>query len=77
MESNAKIFSGTGSQYLAEKIAKKFVAKVIQRVGQLENLPFSGQEEFYLQKLGKQFRYLVYKEYKIDISYIKSVKYLQ
>lgn len=24
MESNAKIFSGTGSQYLAEKIAKKF-----------------------------------------------------
>ena len=24
MESNAKLFSGTGSQYLAEKIAKKF-----------------------------------------------------
>src|SRR6218665_563993 len=24
MESNAKIFSGTGSRYLAEKIAKKF-----------------------------------------------------
>ena len=24
MESNAKIFSGTGSQYLAEKIARKF-----------------------------------------------------
>ncbi len=24
MQSNAKIFSGRGSQYLAEKIAKKF-----------------------------------------------------
>ena len=24
MQSNVKIFSGTGSQYLAEKIAKKF-----------------------------------------------------
>jgi len=28
MESNAKIFSGRGSKYLAEKIAKKFGEKL-------------------------------------------------
>ncbi len=57
MESNAKIFSGTGSQYLAEKIAKKFG----QPLGKVKIQKFSDGEisvEF-LESIRGEFVFLV------------------
>ena len=61
MESNAKIFSGTGSQYLAEKIAKKFG----EPLGKINNQRFSDGEIYveFKESIRGQFVFLVQSTY--------------
>lgn len=57
----------------SERIAKKFILKLISRVEQLERFPRSGKIEPFLTGLGKEFRFLVYNDYKI-IYYVEDNK---
>lgn len=50
---------------LSEKLAKKYIFKLILRLDQLEAFPFSGKKETLLKGLGKDFRYVVFKDYKV------------
>ena len=53
------------SKSLSQRLAKRYMLKLILRVEQLQEFPFSGRKELLLTKLGKDFRYLVFKDYKI------------
>jgi len=61
MESNAKIFSGTGSQYLAEKIAKKFG----EPLGKVNIQRFSDGEIYveFKESIRGQFVFLIQSTY--------------
>ena len=61
MESNAKIFSGTGSQYLAEKIAKKFA----QHLGKVNIQRFSDGEIYveFKESIRGRFVFLIQSTY--------------
>ena len=61
MESNAKIFSGTGSQYLAEKIAKKFG----EPLGQVNIQRFSDGEIYveFKESIRGRFVFLIQSTY--------------
>lgn len=61
MESNAKIFSGTGSQYLAEKIAKKFG----EPLGKVNIQRFSDGEIYveFLESIRGRFVFLIQSTY--------------
>jgi ribose-phosphate pyrophosphokinase len=61
MESNAKIFSGTGSQYLAEKIAKKFG----EPLGKVSIQRFSDGEIYveFKESIRGQFVFLIQSTY--------------
>jgi len=47
------------------RIAKKLVNGIIDRTIEIEENPKSGQVEILLRKYPQEFRYLVYKKYKI------------
>jgi len=53
--------------------AKKLVNKIIDKTISIENTPFIGQKELTLKNYKEDFRYLVYKSYKI-IYFVNSKK---
>lgn len=53
------------SKSKSEKIAKNYILNLVLRVEQLEKFPDSGHKEEALLEMGKDFRFLVYKNYKI------------
>jgi len=49
----------------SSKIAKKLVSEIIDSTTLLKEFPEHGQQEHKLEKRAQNFRYLVYKNYKI------------
>lgn len=53
----------------SEKIANRYITKLIDRVELLQNFPESGQQEELLQHLEQNSRYLIEGSYKIIYQY--------
>jgi len=61
------------SKVVSERVAQKLINGIFETVEYLVEHPFIGQKEEMLEQRKEQFRYLVYKNYKI-IYWVNTIK---